>query len=49
MATIDTGVNAGVAEDIDGESRPRGISYDLGADEFWPKLVYLPLVVRNYP
>ena len=48
-AAIDTGVNAGVAEDIDGESRPRGISYDLGADEFWPKLVYLPLVVRNYP
>ena len=45
-AAIDKGVNAGVTEDIDGESRPRGIGYDLGADEFWPKMVYLPLVLR---
>lgn len=43
-AAVDKGVNAGVFEDIDGESRPRGIGYDLGADELWPKMVYLPLV-----
>ena len=34
------------AQDIDGESRPRGTGYDLGADEFWYR-VYLPLVLRN--
>ena len=43
-AAIDNGVNSGVADDIDGESRPRGIGYDLGADELWPKVVFLPLV-----
>ena len=43
-AAIDEGVNAGVTEDIDGESRPKGLGYDLGADEFWPKMVFLPLV-----
>lgn len=43
-AAIDQGVNAGVAEDIDGESRPSGPGRDLGADELWPKMVYLPLV-----
>jgi uncharacterized repeat protein (TIGR01451 family) len=32
-AAIDTGVEAGVDHDIDGESRPLGSGYDLGADE----------------
>jgi uncharacterized repeat protein (TIGR01451 family) len=33
-SAIDQGVNAGVSVDIDGESRPVGMGYDLGADEF---------------
>jgi len=34
--------------DIDGEPRPFGISYDIGADEFTWRYIYLPSVVRNY-
>jgi hypothetical protein len=33
-AAIDTGVNAGVTTDIDGEARPYGAGYDIGADEW---------------
>jgi len=33
-AAIDQGVDAGVSVDIDGESRPVGAGYDLGADEY---------------
>jgi len=32
-AAIDEGLNAGVTSDIDGETRPFGSGYDLGADE----------------
>jgi uncharacterized repeat protein (TIGR01451 family) len=32
-AALDTGVDAGVSTDIDGEPRPLGGGYDLGADE----------------
>ncbi len=45
-AARDGGVNAGVAYDIDGEARPQGAGYDLGADEYVRRLVYLPLVRR---
>ena len=46
-AAIDKGVDAGVTTDIDGETRPWGAGYDIGADEFL-KRIYLPLVLRNY-
>ena len=31
---IDAGVRSDVGEDIDGDTRPRGLTYDLGADEY---------------
>jgi parallel beta-helix repeat protein len=34
---IDNGISAGVATDIDGETRPSGAASDLGADEFVPQ------------
>ncbi len=46
-AAIDAGVDAGVTTDIDGEARPWGAGYDIGADEFRQWYVYLPLVLRR--
>jgi len=46
---IDTGVEAGVSTDIDDDPRPLDLGYDIGADEFRLLLIYLPLVVKNYP
>ena len=43
---MDVGVDAGVAVDLDGQSRPTGEGYDIGADEFWWE-VYLPLILRQ--
>ncbi len=46
-AAINAGVDAGVSEDIDGQTRPNQLP-DLGADEYWPSTeqghIYLPLV-----
>jgi len=42
-AVIDKGLDAGISVDMDGEPRPAGADFDLGADEFWIK-VYLPMV-----
>ena len=47
-AAIDAGVDAGVTTDIDGDPRPLGAGYDIGADEF-RYTVYLPLVIKNHP
>jgi hypothetical protein len=44
---VDAGVDAGTMSDIDGDKRPRGPGYDIGADEYpAPYLIYLPLVRR---
>jgi hypothetical protein len=45
-AAIDAGVDDGVPTDIDGQLRPAGAGYDLGADEFYYQ-IYLPLVFKN--
>jgi len=43
---IDSGVDAGVTDDIDGDPRPYRLGYDIGADEFMGWRLYLPLVLR---
>jgi len=45
-AAIDAGVNAGVLEDIDGDPRPIGGGFDVGADEYRP-LIFIPIVHQN--
>ncbi|HHN93417.1 MAG TPA: DUF11 domain-containing protein, partial [Anaerolineae bacterium] len=32
-AALDAGLDAGLTDDVDNDSRPKGVSYDLGADE----------------
>ena len=46
-AAIDQGVDAGVTTDIDGDPRPMGKGYDIGADEFRQWYIYLPLVLSR--
>jgi len=48
---VDAGVDAGVNVDIDGDPRPTGVGYDLGADELiLPSIyLYLPLVLKGLP
>ena len=45
---IDKGVDSEIMMDIDGELRPAGTTYDLGADELWYR-IYLPLITNKSP
>ena len=47
-AAINKGVDSGVATDIDGDRRPQGGLFDLGADEFYvgDTWLYLPRIMR---
>jgi len=47
---LDKGVNGGIVTDIDGDARPYGPGYDIGADEYngvriSPRKLYLPLAL----
>ena len=49
-AAIDAGVVVPwLTTDIDGDARPIGPSFDIGADEARWRRVYLPLVLKNLP
>lgn len=47
-AAVDAGVDTVVTTDIDGDSRPSGGGYDIGADEYLAR-IYLPLMLKSYP
>jgi hypothetical protein len=44
-AAVDAGVEAGVGNDIDDDTRPLGSAPDIGADE--ARLIFVPLVLRG--
>ena len=48
-AALDKGVSVSVTADIDGERRPQGGGYDIGADEYDLLDIFLPMVVKKYP
>ncbi|MDX9954218.1 MAG: right-handed parallel beta-helix repeat-containing protein [Anaerolineae bacterium] len=46
-AALDRGIAVpGVTTDLEGDPRPIGAGYDIGADELYPR-IYLPLVIRQ--
>jgi len=46
-AAIDRGIDDGVGVDIDGVGRPWALGFDLGADEFPLKMIYMPRSTRH--
>ena len=46
-AAIDAGTNLGVTTDLDGDPRPQGLAPDIGADEYVPPTVVVPLTVHK--
>jgi len=44
---IDAGTNAGISSDIDGDVRPQGAGYDMGADENLPENTILNAVASD--
>jgi hypothetical protein len=44
---IDAGVDAGVTVDLDGDPRPSGAGFDIGADELVIHRIYLPAILRG--
>lgn len=46
-SAIDHGVNSGISSDIDGNPRPWGPAYNLGAAEYPRYRAFLPLVQRQ--
>jgi len=48
-AAINAGVDAGIDIDIDGDPRPIGAGFDIGADEYSPvAVIYLPVTLKTY-
>jgi len=49
---VNAGIPSGLATDVDGDTRPDGCFYDIGADELYTgmgcKYVHLPLVLRAF-
>jgi parallel beta-helix repeat protein len=46
---IDAGTNAGVYTDMDGEKRPMGQGFDMGADEYYVPQVFANAVAAFWP
>jgi thermitase len=47
-AAADAGIDAGITTDVDGEQRPRGKGFDIGADEILPQAA-LRVAQRAFP